>query len=232
MFGRKQEAQETTPTQRPSAPPVTLLTVVGDTAKVEGKFQIADSIQIECEVGGELQVGGKLVIGEKGVVNATVETVDAIILGHYDGNMTATGNVEIAATGHVRGNIKTDSLVISKGGYFRGSVAKINEEPGQAVHEPDGQRIAGDRHDRDDGRRLLGRQNGFIAESHNGVHIASDQLPSERALSVVPALGEPVVDFDVLSVNVVGRAEAVDEDGEWRHGMVPSTGPGEGTGGA
>jgi cytoskeletal protein CcmA (bactofilin family) len=133
MFGRKQEAQETPPTKGPSTPPVTLLTVVGDTAKMEGKFQIADSIQIECEVGGELRVGGKLVIGEKGVVNATVETVDAIILGHYDGNMTATGNVEIAATGRVRGNIKTDSLVISKGGYFKGNVVKINEEPAAAL---------------------------------------------------------------------------------------------------
>src|SRR5262245_48797503 len=53
MFGRKQIAQETTRTEGPSAPPVTLLTVVGGTAKMEGKFQIADSIQIECEVGGE-----------------------------------------------------------------------------------------------------------------------------------------------------------------------------------
>ena len=129
MFERKQKAQETTRTVGPSAPPVTLLTVVGETAKMEGNFQIADSIQIECEVGGELRVGGRLVIGEKGVVTAAVETVDAIILGHYDGNMTATGNVEIAATGRVRGNIKTDSLVISKGGYFRGNVVKLNEEP-------------------------------------------------------------------------------------------------------
>jgi len=129
MFGRKQGARENTRSEGPCAPPVTLLTVVGDAAKMEGKFEIADSIQIECEVGGELRVGGKLVIGEKGVVNAAVETVDAIILGYYDGNMTATGNVEIAPTGRVRGNIKTDSLVISKGGYFKGNVVKINEEP-------------------------------------------------------------------------------------------------------
>jgi len=47
--------------------------------------------------------------------------------------MTATGNVEIAATGRVRGNIKTDSMVISKGGYFRGNVIKINEEPAATV---------------------------------------------------------------------------------------------------
>ena len=165
MFGRKPEAQETTPTQGPSAPPVTLLTVIGDSAKLEGKFQIADSIQIDCEVGGDLRVGRKLIISEKGVVNANVETVDAIILGHYEGNMTATGNVEIAATGRVRGNLKTDSLVISKGGYFGGNVAKINDEPRQAVHEPDGHGVVDERRDRGDARRLLDRPNEFIVES-------------------------------------------------------------------
>jgi cytoskeletal protein CcmA (bactofilin family) len=96
---------------------------------MEGKFDIADSIQVECEVGGEMNVGGKLVIGEKGVVNANVQTVDAIIMGHYQGNMIATGNVEITDSGRVTGNITTDSLVISKGGFFNGNVSKMNELP-------------------------------------------------------------------------------------------------------
>jgi cytoskeletal protein CcmA (bactofilin family) len=87
---------------------VTLLTIIGEHAKIEGKFDIADSIQIECEVGGDLQVGGKLVIGEKGSVNANVQTVDAIIMGQYEGNMVASGNVEITSTGRVSGNIHTD----------------------------------------------------------------------------------------------------------------------------
>jgi len=109
---------------------VTLLTVVGEHARMEGKFDIADSIQVECEVAGELNVGGKLVIGEKGVVSANVQTVDAIIMGHYEGNMVATGNVEIAETGRVSGNITTDSLVISKGGFFNGNITKIGENSG------------------------------------------------------------------------------------------------------
>ena len=132
MLGRKEPQKAAAPPVQSnghSAAPITLLTVIGETAKMEGKFEIADSIQIECEIGGELRVGGKLVIGEKGVVNANVETVDAIIMGHYDGNMTATGNVEIAATGRVSGNIKTDSLVISKGGFFNGNVSKIHDDP-------------------------------------------------------------------------------------------------------
>ena len=35
--------------------------------------------QVECEVGGELNVGSKLVIGKQGVVNANVQTADALI---------------------------------------------------------------------------------------------------------------------------------------------------------
>src|SRR5437899_323479 len=102
---------------QPAAPAIPLLSVVGERARMEGKFDIADSIQVECEVGGEMNVGGKLVIGEKGVVNANVQTVDAIIMGSYQGNMIVTGN------------ITTDSLVISKGGFFNGNVSKMNELP-------------------------------------------------------------------------------------------------------
>jgi len=125
MLGKKAPAPQGRESDRT---PITLLTIAGDHAKVEGKFDISDSIQIECEVGGELNVAGRLVIGEKGIVHADVKTVDAVIMGQYEGNMVATGNVEITETGRVSGNIQTDSLVISKGGFFNGNVTKINED--------------------------------------------------------------------------------------------------------
>ncbi len=133
MLGRKDQ-KPTTPAAAndQNGTPQTLLTVIGGHAKVEGKFEITDSIQVECEIGGELTVGGKLVIGQKGRVTANVNTVDAIIMGSYDGNMVATGNVEITETGQVSGNIQTDSLVISKGGFFNGNVVKINDKPAMA----------------------------------------------------------------------------------------------------
>ena len=92
-----------------------LLAIVGDHTKVHGKFEISNSIQIECEIGGQLRVGEKLVIGANGVVHADVETVDAIIYGEYEGDLVATGRVEITATGRVRGSIKTNSLIIAEG---------------------------------------------------------------------------------------------------------------------
>lgn len=106
-----------------------LLIVLGESARLDGTFNIGESIQIECEVAGEINVEGKLVIGEKGVVRADVHTADAVIRGRYEGSMVATGNVEIAATGRVSGNIQTDSLVISKGGFFDGTVTKMQRGP-------------------------------------------------------------------------------------------------------
>ena len=131
MFGDRKGQQKTAASRDngTSASSITLMTVVGDHARLEGKFEIADSIEIECEVSGELHVGGKLVICEKGTVNADVQTVDAVIMGHYEGTMVATGNVEITETGRVSGNIQTDSLVIAKGGFFDGNVTKMNGQP-------------------------------------------------------------------------------------------------------
>ena len=146
MFGRngtkarpaRNPRAEAAPRVRPEPPvaPSTLLSIVGQQSRVEGKSEVADSIQIECEVGGELSVGGRLIIGEHGVVTADVRTVDAVIKGRYDGNMVATGNVEITATGRVSGNLETDSLVISQGGFFNGNVAKIREQDAHAGPRP------------------------------------------------------------------------------------------------
>jgi cytoskeletal protein CcmA (bactofilin family) len=129
----KVQAPEITRTETGKPASMTLLTVVGEHARFEGKFDITDSIQIECEIAGEMTVGGKLVVGEKGVVNANVHTVDAIIMGVYEGNMVATGNVEIAETGRVSGNITTDSLVIAKGGFFNGNITKMDTANARGV---------------------------------------------------------------------------------------------------
>ena len=106
----------------------TLLTIKGNSAKIEGKLKISNSIEIDCEVIGELNVDGKLIIQQSGYVNADVKTNDAVINGVYEGNMEATGNVQITETGKTNGSIKTDSLIIEKGGSFSGNVERITED--------------------------------------------------------------------------------------------------------
>ena len=105
----------------------TLLTITGDSAVVEGKFIISKSIEIDCEVKGQLDVDGQVIIQRNGFVNADIKTIDAEVIGRYEGNMEASGNVEIKETGIVSGIIKTDSLIINKGGIFSGNVSRISD---------------------------------------------------------------------------------------------------------
>jgi cytoskeletal protein CcmA (bactofilin family) len=106
----------------------TLLTIVGNKARIEGKLNISRSIEIACEVVGELVVDGQMVIQKEGSVNADVTTNDAKIIGKFEGNLRGNGKVEITETGMVNGNIKTDSLVINEGGVFSGKVTRITGE--------------------------------------------------------------------------------------------------------
>jgi len=115
----------------------TLLTVKGDSAKIEGKLIISKSIEIDCEIHGELVVDGQLIIQQSGYVNADVKTIDATVNGVYEGNMEATGNVQITQNGKVNGNIKTDSLIIEKGGVFSGNVTRISNVTYEKKNEPE-----------------------------------------------------------------------------------------------
>ncbi len=131
MFNKKNKAGNGVP----------LLTVVGESARLEGKFKITESIQIECEVAGEINVEGKLVIGKNGIVRADVRTSDALIMGQYEGNMVATGNVKITATGRVSGKFETDSLIISEGGIFNGNVVKMQRGPEAIPDRPNNEPV-------------------------------------------------------------------------------------------
>jgi len=114
-----------------------LLTIKGDSAKIEGKLIISKSIEIDCEIHGELIVDGQIIIQQSGYVNADVKTIDAIVNGVYEGNMEATGNVQITQSGKVNGNIKTDSLIIEKGGVFSGNVSRIKNEEYEKIIKPE-----------------------------------------------------------------------------------------------
>jgi len=113
-------------TAMPTVP--ALLTVLGPTARIEGKFQIAESIEVQCDISGELKVGGTLLIGERGRVSADVSTVNAVIRGTYTGNLKASGSVEIATSGRVTGTVESNELVIGKGAIFTGTVTHVEKE--------------------------------------------------------------------------------------------------------
>ena len=100
-------------------------------ARIEGTFETSDSIEIGCEMSGDIKCG-QLVISETGNVRATVRAVDAVIEGRFEGDIVATGSIEVTATAVVSGSVQTNSFVVQRGARFTGSVQQLQEQRAQA----------------------------------------------------------------------------------------------------
>jgi cytoskeletal protein CcmA (bactofilin family) len=98
------------------------LTVIAEGVTIDGKINSPGSTRIDGTVKGDIISDKEVIIGKEGKVNAKVQTRNAVIAGSFNGEMNATGEVEIAATGKFIGNLtqKEALLTIAKGGLFKG----------------------------------------------------------------------------------------------------------------
>jgi cytoskeletal protein CcmA (bactofilin family) len=107
------------------------LTVVAEGVLIEGKIYSRGATRVDGKVTGEVISENEFTIGKEGKVEASVKTTNAIIAGHFKGEMVASGEVEITSTGRFIGNLiqKDALLTISKGGLFKGeSIISENQE--------------------------------------------------------------------------------------------------------
>jgi cytoskeletal protein CcmA (bactofilin family) len=98
------------------------ITVLAEGIKIEGKLNFPGSVQIEGEVAGYIKSEETLTIGKNAKVESNIKTKDAIIAGHFKGDIQASGKVEIKSTGRFIGDLIQDKtlLTIEKGGLFIG----------------------------------------------------------------------------------------------------------------
>jgi len=107
------------------------LTIIAEGVIVEGKIHSRGSTRVDGEINGDIISQKDFIIGKEGKVKATVKTANAVIAGSFQGEMIASGEVEITPTGKFVGNLtqKDALLTVSKGGLFKGeSIIAENEE--------------------------------------------------------------------------------------------------------
>lgn len=94
---------------------------IGSAARVRGRVQGEGDLVIEGHVEGDLTLRGNLTVAEGGSVacdNLAAESVT--IAGSLQGEVTATGPVQLGATARVRGNLKGSAVSIAEGAHFSG----------------------------------------------------------------------------------------------------------------
>lgn len=97
--------------------------VLGRGLRVRGRVRGDGDLRVEAQVEGEVSVGGALELGEGAAVRGDVSGDTVTIAGDLDGDVTARGEVVVAAGGSLRGDVHAAGLVLEEGGTFHGMVS-------------------------------------------------------------------------------------------------------------
>jgi len=95
-------------------------TVIGPNTVFKGTLQSENSICIEGEFFGQLASRGSILINNGASLEADISAEYVVVHGKVTGNITAQKQLDIAATGQVRGDVEAPSVVIAKGGVLDG----------------------------------------------------------------------------------------------------------------
>ena len=114
--------------------------------RVEGNISTESDIRIDGKLVGELTSKGKVIIGPSGEIRGDIECQNAMIEGHFSGNIVVHELLQVKDSAHVEGDVRTAKLIVQSGSVFNvscsmgGTVSKKRkgeklelEELGQAV---------------------------------------------------------------------------------------------------
>jgi cytoskeletal protein CcmA (bactofilin family) len=78
---------------------------------IDGQFEGTVNLQDHC-----------LTVGSNGKVKAEIEARQVVVYGTVNGNVNAREKIEVRRTGNVTGDLKSGSVSIEEGAYFKGSI--------------------------------------------------------------------------------------------------------------
>jgi cytoskeletal protein CcmA (bactofilin family) len=106
------------------------LTVVGD---ITGGDAL-ESLFIDGRVEGSVNLpGARVTVGINGMVTASIEARDIVVLGKVRGNVTASNFVDIRTQGYVIGEATAPRVRIEDGAFFKG---KLDIRKTELIAEP------------------------------------------------------------------------------------------------
>ena len=98
-------------------------TVIGRTATFRGDLSSTDDLQVDGEFEGTIrQTGGRLTVGPEARVKASIVAPDVVIHGRVEGDIRATGRVDLRSTAVVLGDIFAERFSIEENASLHGQV--------------------------------------------------------------------------------------------------------------
>ena len=105
---------------------------IGKTIVISGEVKGSEDLIVDGRVEGTVSLSdGRLTVGPHANVAADLSAKDVLVMGHVQGNIVASGRVELRAGCNLEGDIRALRLSVEDNAVFRGKVDLT-----QAVSKP------------------------------------------------------------------------------------------------
>jgi cytoskeletal protein CcmA (bactofilin family) len=102
-------------------------TVLTADCEFKGALAFSGELQLHGRLEGTIESeGGALTVGEEAMIKAEIRVNDVLIYGKVQGNIYATGRVEIRGKAEVYGDLHTNRLAMDDGVVFVGRSNTLN----------------------------------------------------------------------------------------------------------
>lgn len=102
--------------------------VFANGTKIVGNIKSDGDIRVDGEIEGEIITSGRVVLGKSSVVNGTITSPNAEILGKFTGKLIIADTLSIRETANVEGEITTQKLAIDVNAMFNGTCNMSQQE--------------------------------------------------------------------------------------------------------
>jgi cytoskeletal protein CcmA (bactofilin family) len=96
---------------------------IGKSVQIKGELTGSEDLYLDGEIEGTIDLRDhSLIIGPNGRIKAGITARDLVVHGRVEGNVAATGRVELRKSCTLIGDVSTQRIVIEDGAFFKGAI--------------------------------------------------------------------------------------------------------------
>jgi len=96
---------------------------IGKSVQIKGELTGSEDLYLDGSIEGTVDLRDhSLIIGPNGKIKAGISARDLVVHGKVEGNITATGRVELRKSCTLIGDVSTQRIVIEDGAFFKGAI--------------------------------------------------------------------------------------------------------------
>lgn len=95
-------------------------TLINEGCKISGVISGSGDYLINGEIDGDCELTGTVTLARNGYWKGTIRAANVIVAGHVEGDIIASGKVEIVSTARISGTVSGEAIAVAEGAVVEG----------------------------------------------------------------------------------------------------------------